>query len=113
MNELRRMRLPALLVAMAAIGAGSGLALAKGPDDPVAVEATAHEVDCTSMPSLSASEASRFRECYDVDVVSAPADASALEIATAKADAICAAITDPAQRPDACSLFAADTGDQR
>ena len=112
MNELQRMRLPALLGAMAVIGAGSGLALAQGPDDPAAVEATAHEVDCTSMPALSASEASRLRDCYDVDVVSAPADASELEIATAKADAICAAITDPAQQPDACALFATPDGEQ-
>ena len=112
MNELQRTRLPALLGAIAVIGAGSGLALAKGPDDRAAVQATAQRVDCASMPSLSASEASRFRDCYDVDVLSAPADASELEIATAKAAAICAAITDPAQRPDACALFAADDGEQ-
>ena len=108
MNKLLRMRLSVLIGVMATTGVGAGLALAQTPPERAAVQATAHRVDCSKMPEAAADEARRLRGCYDVEIVSAPADVTDLEIAAAEAAAVCAAIEDPAARPEACSLFDAE-----
>jgi hypothetical protein len=111
-NKLQRVRLPVLLGSLAAIGVGAGLAVAQTPDTPRAVQASAHRVDCAAMPDTTPREASRLRGCYVTEVESAPADASVEEIAAAKAAALCVAIADPAERPDACALLIDDQGDE-
>ncbi len=112
MNKLQRVRLPVLLGVLAMIGAGAGLAAAQPPDDAGEIEASSYEVDCAAMPETSAREASRLRGCYVTEIESAPADASQEEIAEAEVAALCAAIADPAEKPDACWLFP-DEGDEQ
>ncbi len=111
MNKLQRVRLPVLLGSCAAIGVGAGLAAAKAPDNPPAVQASAHRVDCAAIPNTTFREASQLRGCYVTEVEFAPADAGVEEIAAAKAAALCAAIANPAERPDACTLLTDDQGE--
>jgi hypothetical protein len=113
LKQPSRMHLPVLLAAIAAMGLGGGLALAQTPTETEKPPATAHRVDCSEMPNMSATQARQLKGCYVTELESAPPDATEQEIAEAKAAALCDAIVDPAERPDACSLFATEDGEER
>jgi hypothetical protein len=92
----------------ALIGVFAGLATAQDPTATEGPQATAREVDCSSMPDMSDAEARELRGCYVTELDSAPAAATEQEIAEAKAAALCGAISDPAEVPEVCANFASD-----
>jgi hypothetical protein len=102
---LKRLRLPAMLVVMAGIGSGAGLALAQEPgSSPDQIEATAEEIDCASF-DMTAQQERQIEDCWNTELTSSPPpDATEADIALAEQAALCDAVDEGGVRPDFCVI---------
>jgi hypothetical protein len=105
MGRLGRLRFPLALVALGIVGTCAGVSLASTPER-TGVQASAEQIDCATAPNMSAEDLQEVKTCWTVKVDSPlPPQTTEAEIAVAKTDALCEAITAVAERPDVCAVL--------